>query len=295
MNNELRFDGRVAIVTGAGRGVGRAYAHLLAARGATVVVNDLGCASDGTGASSGPADDVVAEITAAGGTALANSNDMTTADGCAGLVAQANDSFGRVDILIHNAGYVFGDLEALLDIHLRAAERLTKAVWPIMTGQDYGRILLTSSAAGLYGSGLMPSYGAAKMGVFGLARCLADKAAGTDIKVNLISPCGATRLVTELPRSERMDWVIAKADPALVAPAAAYLVHEDCPVTGEMLSVGAGRVARMFVGETHGYVNPDLTLEDVRDHFGEAMDEQGYHVPADMNELVDVFMKIVGP
>jgi NAD(P)-dependent dehydrogenase (short-subunit alcohol dehydrogenase family) len=164
-----------------------------------------------------------------------------------------------------------------------------------MTEQGYGRILFTSSGAGLYGSGLMPFYGAAKMGVFGLARCLSDKAAGTGIKVNLIGPCAATRLVTELPKSDPMDWVIAKADPALIAPAAAYLVHEDCPVTGEMLSVGAGRVARNFVAETHGYLNPDLTLEDVRDHFGEVVAEDGYHVPADMNELVDVFMKIVGP
>lgn len=295
MSDELRFDGRVAVITGAGRGVGREYALLLAARGATVVVNDLGCASDGSGASTGPADEVVAEITAAGGTALANGNDMTTADGCAGLIAATHAAFGRVDILIHNAGYVFGDFEALLDIHLRAAHRLSEAAWPIMTEQGYGRILLTSSGAGLYGSGLMPFYGAAKMGVFGLARCLSDKAAGTGIKVNLISPCAATRLVTELPKSERMDWVIAKAAPALIAPAAVYLVHEDCSVTGEMLSVGAGRVARNFVAETHGYLNPDLTLEDVRDHFGEVVAEDGYHVPADMNELVDVFMKIVGP
>jgi NAD(P)-dependent dehydrogenase (short-subunit alcohol dehydrogenase family) len=295
VSDELRFDGRVAIITGAGRGVGREYARLLAARGATVVVNDLGCASDGTGASTGPADEVVAEITAAGGTALANGNDMTTAEGCAGLIAAAHEAFGRVDILIHNAGYVFGDFDALLDIHVRAAHRLTEAAWPIMTEQGYGRILLTSSGAGLYGSGLMPFYGAAKMAVFGLARCLSDKAAGTGIKVNLIGPCAATRLVTELPKSDPMDWVIAKADPALIAPAAAYLVHEDCPVTGEMLSVGAGRVARNFVAETHGYLNPDHTLEDVRDHFGEVMAEDGYHVPADMNELVDVFMKIVGP
>jgi NAD(P)-dependent dehydrogenase (short-subunit alcohol dehydrogenase family) len=297
VSDELRFDGRVAVITGAGRGVGREYALLLAARGATVVVNDLGCASDGSGASLGPAEEVVAEITAAGGTALANGNDMTTAEGCAGLIAAAHQAFGRVDILIHNAGYVFGDFEALLDIHLRAAHRLTEAAWPIMTEQGYGRILLTSSGAGLYGSGLMPFYGAAKMGVFGLARCLSEKAttAGAGIKVNLIGPCAATRLVTELPKSDPMDWVIAKADPALIAPAAAYLVHEDCPVTGEMLSVGAGRVARNFVGETHGYLNPDLTLEDVRDHFGEVVAEDGYHVPADMNELVDVFMKIVGP
>ncbi|HYT38826.1 MAG TPA: SDR family NAD(P)-dependent oxidoreductase [Acidimicrobiia bacterium] len=295
--SELRFDGRVAVVTGAGRGVGREYALLLAARGAKVVVNDLGCASDGSGASPGPADEVVAEITAAGGTALANGNDMTTADGCAGLIAAAHEAFGRVDILIHNAGYVFGDFDALLDIHVRAAHHLTDAAWPIMTEQGYGRVLLTSSGAGLYGSGLMPFYGAAKMAVFGLARCLADKAttAGAGIKVNLIGPCAATRLVTELPKSDPMDWVIAKAHPALIAPAAAYLVHEDCPVTGEMLSVGAGRVARNFVAETHGYLNPDLTLEDVRDHFGEVVAEDGYHVPADMNELVDVFMKIVGP
>jgi NAD(P)-dependent dehydrogenase (short-subunit alcohol dehydrogenase family) len=293
--SELRFDGRVAVVTGAGRGVGREYALLLAARGAKVVVNDLGCASDGSGASPGPADEVVAEITAAGGTALANGNDMTTADGCAGLIATAHEAYGRVDILIHNAGYVFGDFEALLDIHVRAAHRLSEAAWPIMAEQGYGRILLTSSGAGLYGSGLMPFYGAAKMGVFGLARCLSDKAAGTGIKVNLIGPCAATRLVTELPKSDPMDWVIAKADPALIAPAAAYLVHEDCPVTGEMLSVGAGRVARNFVAETHGYLNPDHTPEDVRDHFGEVMAEDGYHVPADMSELVDLFMKIVGP
>ncbi|HEX3614774.1 MAG TPA: SDR family NAD(P)-dependent oxidoreductase [Sporichthyaceae bacterium] len=287
----LRFDGRVAVITGAGRGVGREYARLLGSRGAAVVVNDLGAASNGAGSSAEPAEQVAREILDAGGTAVADTHSVAEQPGAQALISAALEQFGRIDVLIHNAGFVNGTYDELVAVNLSAAHWLTEAVWPTMQEQRYGRILLTTSSSGLFGSGPMQSYGASKMGVFGLGKCLAVRGRACDIAVNLISPCAYTRLVSELTLTPRMQWVADNAPPELVAPAAAFLVHESCPVSGQAFAVGAGRVARIFVGETTGYVNRDMTVEDVAAHLGVILAEDGYHVPADMDELQDLYMK----
>jgi NAD(P)-dependent dehydrogenase (short-subunit alcohol dehydrogenase family) len=255
------------------------------------VVNDLGGATDGTGSCAEPAEQVAAEIRGAGGTAVADTHSVAEQAGARALISTAIDQFGRVDVLIHNAGFVNGTYDQLVAVNLSGAHWLTDAVWPTMHERRYGRILLTTSSAGLFGSGAMPSYGAAKSGVFGLGKCLAVRGRAANITVNLISPCAYTRLVSELTLTPRMQWVADNAAPELVAPAAAFLVHESCPVSGHAFAVGAGRVARIFIGETTGYVNREMTVEDVADHLGVILDEDGYHVPADMDELQDLYMK----
>lgn len=292
--SELRFEGRVALVTGAGRGIGRAHAMLLADRGAKVVVNDLGCATDGSGVSRGPADDVVAEIEAAGGTAVADANTVSTEEGAAAMVAGALDAFGRLDILIHNAGLgMRAEPEAMIDVHLWAALWLTEAAWAPMAQQRYGKILLTSSGAGLFGQlqgpefSSMLSYGAAKMGVIGLMRNLAIRGSTLGITCNAVAPGALTRMVQEeidflVPEGVRPDMSNLKAEH--VASVAAWLVHEDCPATGEILSAYAGGVSRVFVGATPGILDHALTPEVVRDSFERICDEDGYVVPANSSE-----------
>ena len=297
--DQLRFDGRVAVITGAGRGVGSHYARLLAARGAAVVVNDLGVAADGSGFSREPAQAVVDEIRDAGGRAGANSGDVSVRADAEALIEQAHDEFGRLDILIHNAGVVNGTFEQLTAVNLAAAHWLTGAAWARMHEQRYGRILLTTSSAGMFGAANGPgyspieSYGATKMGALGLGRCLAVRGRGSNINVNLISPSAATRLVDGLERTRGIQWIVDHARPELVAPAAAYLVHESCEQSGQVFAVGSGRVARVFLGETTGYINPHLTPEDVATHLDQICDETGYHVPADMNALAELYMETV--
>src|SRR6266508_3499399 len=269
---ELRFDGRVAVVTGAGGGLGREHALLLAARGAQVVVNDAGGAVDGSGASEGPARATAEEILALGGAAVPDTNSVATPEGGAAIVDTALAAFGRVDVVVNNAGILRDktfqnmtpeQLEPVLDVHLRGAFNVTRPAWLHMREQRYGRILLTASNAG-----------AAKMGLVGLARVLAQEGMRYGIQVNALAPIARTRMTEEL-----LGPAGAKLDPRLVAPVAAFLVHEDCPVSGEIYSTGGGRVARFFVGLTPGYFNPDLSAEDVRDHFEEIRSEAGYTVP----------------
>jgi NAD(P)-dependent dehydrogenase (short-subunit alcohol dehydrogenase family) len=299
--DELRFDDRVAIVTGAGRGVGSHYARLLASRGAHVIVNDLGVEPDGSGASPAPANELVAEIRRGGGSAVADTHSVGEEEGAQAVVRRALDEFGRVDILIHNAGIVDGTFEQLTAVNLSAAHWLTEAVWRPMRAQEYGRILLTTSSAGLFGAsfgadyGAIQSYGATKMGAFGLGRCLAVRGRTCGINVNLVSPHAYTRLAAGLPETPNAQFMAAYSKPELVAPGCAYLVHEHCTASGETFAVGAGRMARIFVGETTGYVDDDLTLEKVAQHFDEICDESGYHVPADMSEIVDIYRKAVAP
>ncbi len=288
--SELRFDGRVAIVTGAGNGLGREHALLLAARGAQVVVNDLGGALDGSGASAGPAEQVVKEIEALGGSAVADGNSVATPEGGEAIVATAIQAFGRVDIVINNAGILrdksFQNMTpelaaAVLDVHLRGAFNVTRPAWVRMKEGGYGRVLMTASNAGILGNFGQSNYGAAKMGLVGLARVLAQEGVRYGIKVNVLAPLARTRMTAELlgPIADRLD-------PALVAPVAAWLVHEDCPVSGEIYSAGGGRVARFFIGLTPGHLNPALTPEDVREHFDRIRDEAGYTVPASSGEEV---------
>jgi NAD(P)-dependent dehydrogenase (short-subunit alcohol dehydrogenase family) len=282
---DLRFDGRIAVVTGAGRGLGRAYARLLAARGASVVVNDLGGATDGTGADAGPAAEVVAEIEAAGGTALADTGDVSTDDGAAAVVAAAIEHFGRVDVLVANAGIMrWGafpdisteDLERHLLVHLGGSFLTARAAWPHLVEQGYGRIVLTTST-GVLGLRDNTAYASAKGAVLGLARSLAVAGADHDIKVNCIAPAASTRMSRgggrgpELPEEE-------------AAPMAAFLAHETCPVSGETYTAGGGRFARLFVGSTEGHVHDGAvpTVEDVAAHWDAINDETGYFVPDDL-------------
>jgi NAD(P)-dependent dehydrogenase (short-subunit alcohol dehydrogenase family) len=287
---DIRFDGRVAIVTGAGGGLGREHALLLAARGAKVVVNDLGGAVDGTGGSADPAERTVKEIEGLGGVAVADSNTVATPEGGQAIVDTALEAFGRVDVVINNAGILRDKafhnltpelLDPVLDVHLKGAFHVTRPAWARMREAGYGRVLLTASNAGILGNFGQANYGAAKMGLVGLARVLAQEGARYGIKANVLAPIARTRMTEEL-----LGPLAPKLDPRLVAPVAAWLVHEDCPVSGEIYSVGGGRVARFFVGLTAGYVNPELTLEDVRDHFDLVRDQAGYTVPVGVAEEV---------
>jgi NAD(P)-dependent dehydrogenase (short-subunit alcohol dehydrogenase family) len=299
--DELRFDDRVAIVTGAGRGVGSHYARLLASRGAHVIVNDLGVEPDGSGASAAPANELVAELRGRGWSALADTHSVGEQDGALAVVQRALDAFGRVDILIHNAGIVDGSFEQLAAVNLSAAHWLTEAVWQPMRAQQYGRILLTTSSAGLFGAsfgadyGPIQSYGATKMGAFGLGRCLAVRGRTCGINVNMVSPHAYTRLAAGLPETPNAQFMAVYSKPELVAPGCAFLVHERCTATGETFAIGAGRMARIFVGETAGYVDGDFTLEKVAQHFAEICDESGYHVPVDMTQIVDIYRNAVAP
>ena len=270
-------------MTGAGGGLGREHALLLASRGARVVVNDLGGATDGTGASAGPAERTVKEIEDLGGVAVADASTVATPEGGQAIVDTALAAFGRVDIVISNAGILRDKafhnmtpelLDPVLDVHLKGAFHVIRPAWVKLREAGYGRVLVTASNAGILGNFGQTNYGAAKMGLVGLARVLAQEGARYNIKANVLAPIARTRMTEEL-----LGPLAPKLDPGLVAPVAAWLVSEECPVTGEIYSAGGGRVARFFVGLTEGYANPALTLEDVRDHVGQIRDETGYSVP----------------
>ena len=285
---DLGFDGKVAIITGAGGGLGRSHALDLARRGALVVVNDLGGASDGTGQSTTAAQAVVDEITAIGGEAIANYDSVATPEGGAGIVQTAIDTFGRIDIIINNAGILRDtsfknmtpdQLNPVLDVHLRGAFYVTQPAWQIMRDQGYGRIINTSSGAGIFGNFGQTNYGAAKMGLVGFTRVLAVEGAKNNIKANAIAPVAKTRMTEEL-----LGAAADRLAPELVTPIVTYLAHEDCPVSGEVYSVGGGRVARVFVGVTPGHFDEHLTPESVRDNFDNINREEGYEVPGNLNE-----------
>ncbi len=292
---DLSFENRVAVITGAGGGLGREHALLLASRGAQLVINDLGGAIDGSGGDLGPAAKTAREINDLGGVAVADGNSVSTMEGGAGIIKAAMDAFGRVDIVINNAGILrdksFHNMdEAMIDtvlaVHLKGAFNVTKAAWPIMREQSYGRIVNTSSNSGILGNFGQANYGAAKMGLVGLTRVLAAEGAKANIKVNALAPIARTRMTEEL-----LGALADKLDPKLVSPIVAWLVHEDCPVTGEIYSAAGGRIARMFIGLTEGYYNPALTLEDVRDHFEQIRSEDGYIVPAGPGDELKSLLK----
>lgn len=264
-----RFDNRVAVVTGAGRGLGREYALLLASRGARVVVNDTGSALTGAGADAGPAHQVVAEIMAAGGEAVASVDSVATAQGGQAIIQAALDQYGRVDILIHNAGNVrrgslkdmsYQDFDAVIDVHLRGAFHVVRPAFPLMCDARYGRIVLTSSIGGLYGNHCVANYAAAKAGLIGLSNVVALEGAAENVCCNVIVPSAVTRMAEGLDIS-----AYPPMGPELVAPVVGLLAHESCPVNGEMLVAIAGRVARAIVAETPGVHRPSWSIEDVAD------------------------------
>lgn len=263
----LRFDDRVAVITGAGRGLGRAYALLLASRGAKVVVNDSGGSLTGDGTDSAPAHDVVAEIVAAGGVAVACTDSVATPDGGQAIIDTAIEHFGRLDILIHNSGTVrrgslkelsFEDFEAVLDVHLRGAFHVVRPAFPLMCDAGYGRVVLTSSIGGLYGNHNVANYAVAKAGLIGLSNVVALEGAAEGIKCNVIVPSAVTRMAEGIDTS-----AYPPMGPELVAPAVGWLAHESCSVSGEMLIAIGGRVARALIAETSGVYRSSWTIEDV--------------------------------
>ena len=280
----LRFDNRVAIVTGAGGGLGREHALALAARGAKVVVNDLGGARDGSGGSSSAAEAVVAEIKAAGGEALANGASVTEADAVQAMIDQALDRWGRIDILVNNAGVLrdksfakmtLEDFRFVVDVHLMGAVNCTKAVWESMRERNYGRIVMTTSSSGLYGNFGQSNYGAAKMALVGLMQTLAIEGAKNDIRVNCLAPTAHTRMTEDLGAGLPLEAL----DPALVTPGLLHLVGEDAPRRC-ILAAGAGGFERAYVTLTQGVriVGPDAP-EQVGARFDAISDRTGEIVP----------------
>jgi NAD(P)-dependent dehydrogenase (short-subunit alcohol dehydrogenase family) len=264
---ELRFDGRVAVVTGAGRGLGRSYALLLASKGAKVVVNDTGASLTGTGVDAGPADQVVAEINAAGGEAVASTESVATPVGGKAIIQTALDHYGRIDILVHNAGTVrraplaemtYDDFDALLDVHLRGAFHVVRPAFPPMRAARYGRIVLTSSIGGLYGNHGVANYAVAKAGIIGLSNVAALEGAADNVLCNVIVPSAVTRMAEGLDISDYPPMC-----PDQVAPVVGWLTHESCSISGEMLTAIAGRVARIVIAETPGVFRPSWSIEQV--------------------------------
>lgn len=293
--DEHNFDGRVAVITGAGRGIGRAYALLLASRGARVVVNDLGGSMQGAGDDASVAASVVSEIETGGGTALADEHDVASSEGAQALIASTVDRFGRLDILINNAGIIkwaglpdvdLDNLERHLAVHVLGSFNTTRAAWPHMVEQGYGRIVMTTSS-GIFGLPKNLSYATAKGGVIGLTRSIATMSEAHGIKVNLIAPAALTRMAG--PDADPDDDSSPMA-PGQVAPLVAFLAHEACPVNGELYAAGAGRFARLFIASTPGYVAPQPTIEDVARHWHDINDEKGYVVPRDLPEWSTSFL-----
>jgi NAD(P)-dependent dehydrogenase (short-subunit alcohol dehydrogenase family) len=279
MSDKMSFEGRVAIVTGAGRGMGREYALALGARGASVLVNDVGSSVEGRGTSSEVAEETASEIRSRGGVAVADSSSVGSVEGAQDIARRAMEEFGRVDVLINNAGIM--DLRPLvetdqdtldrhLDVHVKGSVFTAQAVWPHMVERGYGRIVNTTSA-GIYGYPNATAYGSAKGAVLALTRGLAVEGEPLGIKVNTISPFARTRMGTEhLPGAgETSD----------VAPAVLYLAHEDVAISGEILFASGGRVARICLAETVGIRSSDLTVELVRDRIEEIMDVTGARYP----------------
>ncbi|WP_189621827.1 SDR family NAD(P)-dependent oxidoreductase [Novosphingobium colocasiae] len=286
----MRFDGKVAIVTGAGRGLGREQALLLARCGASVVVNDLGVAINGAFPSSDPAQEVVDLIRSEGGKAIANFSDVSTNEGVRNLVADAVKAFGGVDILVGNAGITMHGtapenlvpevFDKYLDLMVSGLGLLVAAAWPYLKASRAGRIVLTSSSGGIFGLQANPYYCAAKGGVIGLLRSLTLDGEAFGIKVNALCPLGSTRLFAGFTTDEEFNrWFDDRARPEYVAPMVGYLSHADCEPTGRAFLVGLGHVSEIFFGLTQGWNSRGHTIEDIRDHFAEIADRTGYVVP----------------
>jgi len=295
---DLRFDERVVIITGAGGGLGRSHALELARRGARILVNDPGSAVDGSGSSTFAADRVVEEITALGGIAAPNRDTVATAEGGQAIVQAALDAFGRVDVLINNAGILRDKafhhmdaamIDAVVDVHLKGALFVSQPAFRAMRAQGYGRIVNTTSASGLFGNFGQANYGAAKAGLAGLTRVLAIEGAGHGIRVNAIAPVAATRMTQDILG----DDLVAKVAPEFVSPLVAFLAHEDCPVNGHVYSVAGGRIARIVIAETHGVVLTENTSEAIRDLLPliDELDISDCHQPSSLEDEMSIIAK----
>jgi NAD(P)-dependent dehydrogenase (short-subunit alcohol dehydrogenase family) len=275
---DIAFDADVVIVTGAARGLGRAHALLLADLGARVVVNDIGGATDGAGVDATAAASVAREIARRGGTAIADTHDGSTVDGARGMVERALAEFGRVDAVVANAGILRDrtfhnvsdeDFFAVVDVHLAGTARVFGAAYPHMREQGYGRLVATTSAAGLFGNFGQASYAAAKMGIVGLTRALALEGAARNVKVNAIAPSAATRMTEGL-----IDDLAAKLDPAKVAPLVAYLCHPSLEASGQVISAGGGRFARVRIGVGRGVFSEEPDADFVAARFKQILAEE---------------------
>ncbi len=294
---DIRFDGQVAIVTGAGGGLGRQHALELARRGAKVLINDLGGSMDGSGGNSAAAEAVVAEIKAFGGEAIANGSSVTDDAGVALMVKQAMDTWGRIDILIANAGILrdktfakmeIADFELVLNVHLMGTVKPAKAVWEIMRAQNYGRIVVTTSSSGMYGNFGQANYGAAKLGIIGFMNTLRLEGQKNNIHVNAISPVAATRMTENLMPPE----VLERLKPEYVTPGVVYLASEEAP-TGAILTAGAGAFAMTRLYETEGvYLGEGgLSVEEVRDNWSKISDPTGQQAYANGGEQSAKFFR----
>ena len=298
--SDIRFDDRVAIVTGAGGGLGKTYALEFAKRGAKVVVNDLGGSADGTGASASMADQVVKEISEAGGTAVANHDSVSTPEGGEAIVQTALDNFGKVDVVINNAGILRDktfakltpeELEIVIDVHLKGAFFVSQPAFRNMKDNGYGRFVFTASAAGIFGNFGQTNYGAAKMGLVGLSNVLAVEGAKYDIKSNVIAPIARTRLTENL-----LGPLAEKLAPECVTPLTVYLASEANQRTHEIYSVGGGRVARIFIGLCQGWMAEGgagavATAEDIEANIDAIRNEEGYVVPNSIGDEMGLVAK----
>ena len=286
MADDVTFDGKVAIVTGAGGGLGRSHALLFAERGARVVVNDLGGSTDGSGASDSPADLVVKEILDAGGEAVANHDSVATPEGGQAIVDTAVEAFGTVDIVVNNAGFLrdqsfakmtADNINAIVDVHLKGAFFVSRPAFAVMKEKGYGRFIHTTSGAGLFGNFGQANYAGAKMGLVGLSSVIAIEGQRSNINSNVIAPLARTRLTEEL-----MGPLAEFVAPEQVSGLVAYLASEGCDLSHEVYSVGGGRIARVFVGLCNGWLagkGVAPTPEDVIDHLDQIRDTDGFAIP----------------
>jgi NAD(P)-dependent dehydrogenase (short-subunit alcohol dehydrogenase family) len=298
----IDFKGRVAIVTGAGAGIGKTYALELAKRGCKVVVNDLGGARDGSGASSAPADLVVDEIKKAGGEAAPNYDNVATIEGGQNMVKTAVDKFGKIDIVINNAGILrdksFIKMEAdlwdlIIAVHLRGAFCVTQPAFALMREQGYGRVVLTTSGAGLYGNFGQTNYAAAKMGLYGLMNALKIEGAKYNVKVNTIAPVAASRLTEDVMPPD----FFAKLKPEFITPLVTYLSSEDCQDSGYVFNCGMGWYSRsaivMGAGALIGDGNRPINAEEIKDNWKKICDLTGAKEVASVQETFGAMLPLI--